>query len=268
MNLFNRSRFGGTRLAAISLIALATSTTGTAFAQTLFTINGVDVDSAVVDLYFNSRLGGQDTQPTAEQREALMGELRDIYILATQENAATLAQGQEIAAQIALQKHSILAQAVAAEFFASIEVTEEETLAEYGEQIKLAPPLQFKARHVLVESQGEAIEVISQLDAGANFEELAMEKSTGPSGPDGGDLGWFSPNQMVEPFSNAVQAMEDGAYSAQPVQTQFGWHVILREESRESEPPTFESVKENIEVAVQQRKFQEHLEAMRETATE
>ena len=108
--------------------------------------------------------------------------------------------------------------------------------------------------------------MIAQLTEGANFEELAKEKSTGPSGPNGGDLGWFSPNQMVAPFSQAVERLDDGAYTLTPVQTQFGWHVILREESREAQPPTLESSRETITQQVRQNKFQEHLEILRTTS--
>lgn len=266
MDLKNGSRDRGTRLATCSLIAAGIVGTGAASADTIFTVNGADVDSAVVDLYFNSRLGNQGGQATPEQREILMTELRDIYVLATQDNAESFLENPRVAAQLDLQRKSILAQAVAQDILDKIEVTEEEILNEYGEQIRLAPPLQFKARHILVETQGEAIEIIGQLNGGADFQALATERSTGPSGPNGGDLGWFSPNQMVEPFSLAVQGMEDGAFSAEPVQTQFGWHVILREESRESEPPTFESARENITVAIQQRKFQATLDELRAAA--
>lgn len=268
MDFINGSRCRETRLAMCGVLAAGLLGMHGVEADTIFSVNGVDVDSAVVDLYFNSRLGNQGAAATPEQREILMSELRDIYILATQDNAATLAQDPQVAAQLDLQRRSILAQAVASEILAGIEVTEDELQAEYAEQVSLAPPLQYKARHILVESQGEAVDIISQLDDGADFEELAKELSTGPSGPNGGDLGWFSPNQMVQPFSVAVQAMSDGQHSEEPVQTQFGWHVILREESRESEPPTFESARENLTVAIQQRKFQARLDELREVATE
>jgi len=264
MEFTHASRISGSRLAAISLIATGLVSAQNVFAEKIFTVNGVDVDSAVVDLYFNSRLGNQGGQATPEQREILMGELRDIYILATQPNASTLASQPRIAAQIDLQQKSILAQAVAQEVLKEIEVTDEEMRAEYEEQVTMAPKKEFKARHILLPTQGEAVDVIAQLDGGANFEELAKEKSTGPSGPNGGDLGWFSPTQMVAPFSQAVEAMEDGAYTKTPVQTQFGWHVILREESRDSTPPTYESSVDNLRAAVQQRKFQARLEQMRE----
>jgi peptidyl-prolyl cis-trans isomerase C len=252
------SRRAGTQLAAITLIVAASFSGKFAVAETVFTINGTEVDSAVIDVYFESRLGESAAQPTPEQRTALIAELRDIYLLSTHGDATELAKDPRLAAQIA----------VAQDFIANVEVSEEEILAEYSEQIKQAPPLQFKARHILVATQGEAIDLVAQLDGGANFEELAKEKSTGPSGPNGGDLGWFSPNQMVAPFANAVAALENGNYTPEPVQTQFGWHVILREESRENQPPTFESVRDVINQQVQQKKFQEHLASLRAAAQE
>lgn len=264
----SRSRFRGIILPSAATLALAALGLQSANAETIFSVNGVDVDSSVVDTYFASRLGGQGAQATPEQREALMQELRDIYLLTTQDDAKALAAEPRIAAQIELQKRGILAQAVASRFFENVQITEEELLDEYNEQVKLAPPLQYKARHILVESQGEAVELIAQLDGGADFAELAREKSIGPTGPNGGDLDWFSPNTMVASFSAAVEALENGSYSKEPVQTQFGWHVILREDSRESTPPTFEASRQNIEAAVRNSKFQAYVESLRTPSAE
>ena len=124
--------------------------------------------------------------------------------------------------------------------------------------------MQYKARHILVQTQGEADALVNQLNEGADFEALAKEFSTGPSGPNGGDLGWFAPDQMVKPFADAVVALDDGTYTKTPVQTQFGWHVILREESRESEPPTLESVRDAIKQRVEQQKFQDYMQGLRD----
>ena len=138
----------------------------------------------------------------------------------------------------------------------------------YQEQVALAPPLEFKASHILVETQSQAVSLISELEGGADFAELAKENSTGPSGPGGGDLGWFSANQMVAPFSQAVAALENGAFSKTPVQTQFGWHVILRVDSRESTPPTLESVRDVVKQRVEQDKLQKYLKDLRATLSE
>ena len=127
----------------------------------------------------------------------------------------------------------------------------------------MSPTEQFKARHILVETQAAATDLIAQLDDGADFAELAQANSTGPTGPNGGDLGWFSPDQMVKEFSDAVAAMSDGAHTSEPVQTQFGWHVILREESRANQPPTLDSVRDVLKQGVEQTKLQEYLEQLR-----
>jgi len=260
MKLSQRS-FGASVVAVAATAGMFLTTPS--FAETAFTVNGVDVDSSVVDLYFETRLGGSAAQPTAEQREALMDELRDIYLLSTVDSAVALEKDPRIAAQLEIQRRGILAQAVAAEFFENTEVSDAEMRSMYDEQLELMPPLDFKARHILVQTQSEANDIIRELDGGADFAELAKEKSTGPTGPNGGDLDWFSPGQMVAPFSDAVAALENGKYTSAPVQTQFGWHVILREDSKESVPPTFESAQEEIRKKIQNDKFQAHLESLR-----
>lgn len=121
--------------------------------------------------------------------------------------------------------------------------TTEEALGEVYEERYGAwvAPLEYRARHILVETEQEAEALVETLAGGADFAELAKEKSTGPSGPNGGDLGWFVAERMVPEFSQAVAEMEVGAISA-PVQTQFGWHVIKLEETREVPPPHISEV--------------------------
>ena len=262
MNISQRSSRSGTllTLAAASLLA----TTFVARAETAFTINGVDVDSAIVNLYIESRIQKPADQATPAEREAIIQELTDIYLLTTQSSAQELADEPQIKAQIELQGRAVLAQAVAVDFFAANPATDEEILAEYQVQMQAAPDSQFRARHILVETQAAAIALIAKLNEGADFAELAKENSTGPTGSNGGDLGWFSPEQMVKPFSDAVAALEDGAHTSEPVQTQFGWHVILREESRDNQPPTLESVRDTLKQRIEQTKFQAYLDGLRD----
>lgn len=237
-------------------------------AETITTVNGLPIDSTVFDFYAVSRTQRSADQLSPDERDTLLTELKDVYILASQSAADAVRNDPQIQAQLELQKTSLIAQTVATQFISGITISDEEIQAEYDEQTALAPGQQYKARHILVETQGEATAIIEELNGGADFETLARERSTGPSGPNGGDLGWFSPDQMVAPFSAAVQAMEDGAYSSEPVQTDFGWHVILREESRASVPPPLDSVRETVRQAIQQRRFQAYLEEIRGTATE
>ena len=267
MNFKNSRVIRTSRTAGIfgSVALLASSVLS---AQTVTTVNGADISQDVLNMYLESRLQKPAAEATADERADVLSELTDLYLLTTQDRAKELANGARIKAQIELQKRGILAQAAASDFVSSNQATDEEIKAAYDEQMALAPPLEFKARHILVESQGEAAGLITELQGGADFIELAKEKSTGPSGPNGGDLGWFAPNQMVAPFSQAVAGLADGEFSKSPVQTQFGWHVILREDSREKTPPTLESVRDTVKQRVEQQKLQDYLAKLRESLDE
>ena len=117
---------------------------------------------------------------------------------------------------------------------------------------------EYKAAHILVETEDEATALIEDLEGGADFTALAQEKSVGPSGANGGDLGWFGAGAMVEPFFNAVTELEVGALSA-PVQTEFGWHVIKLNETRIKEQPSLDEVRADIEEELRQAAFEEYV---------
>jgi peptidyl-prolyl cis-trans isomerase C len=117
---------------------------------------------------------------------------------------------------------------------------------------------EYKAAHILVETEDEATALIEDLEGGADFTALAQEKSVGPSGANGGDLGWFGAGTMVEPFFNAVTELEVGALSA-PVQTEFGWHVIKLNETRIKEQPSLDEVRADIEEELRQAAFEEYV---------
>jgi len=236
----------GAGLAALLVTTVMTLGAQFASAETIVTINGKAMDSTILDAYIQGRVQKPLDQVTADDRAAYIDELTDIFVLSTASAAAELAKEPAVAAQLELQRMGILARAVVAELATDIIVTEDEIQARYEKQIKLAPANQFKTRHILVETQGEAVEIIEALIDGADFAELAKERSTGASGPSGGDLDWFGPDEMVKPFADAVARLEDGRYTTDPVQTQFGWHVILREDTRAAEPPPLEGVRENI----------------------
>ncbi len=268
MFTLSRSVKRGTPALLAATIVISSVAMSSARAETVATVNGVDIDSAVVDLYLTNRTQKPAAEATPAQRKAAVQELTDLYLLTTQESATALKNSPEIKAQIELSSRGVIAQAVATEYLAKNPATEEEILAEYENQMKLAPSQQFKARHILVETQASAAELITQLDDGADFAELAKANSTGPTGPNRGDLGWFSPEQMVKPFSDAVAALENGAHTSEPVQTQFGWHVILREDSRDNQPPTLESVRDVIKQRVEQTKFQGYIQELRTQVAE
>lgn len=139
-------------------------------------------------------------------------------------------------------------------------VADEALQAAYDEQYANAEQgEEYSASHILVETEEEAKTIVEELAAGADFAETATEKSTGPSGPSGGSLGWFGAGMMVPEFEAAVADMEVGAVS-DPVKTQFGWHVIKLDEKRITEAPTFESVREELDLQVRQTLVQAEID--------
>ncbi|MDH5619935.1 MAG: peptidylprolyl isomerase [Gammaproteobacteria bacterium] len=228
----------------------------------------VSISPDVFNMYLESRIQKPADQATAEETALVREELTDIYLLSDEPRAQALKESPRLKAQIELQTRAMLAQAVATDFITRNSATAEEMRALYDEQITLAPPTEYKARHILVETQSAATDLIAQLEGGADFAELATTNSTGPSGPSGGDLGWFSPDRMVPEFSTAVQALANGEFTKAPVQTQYGWHVILREDSRESPPPPFESVTDALKQQVENEKLRDYILGLRQPAAE
>ncbi|MCA1336103.1 peptidylprolyl isomerase [Pseudooceanicola marinus] len=141
-------------------------------------------------------------------------------------------------------------------------LTDERIQAAYDEAYPddASGPVEYHAAHILVETEEEAQAIIEQLDGGAEFAQLARDESTGPSGPNGGDLGWFTPDRMVAEFSQAVEAMEPGEVSA-PVQTQFGWHVIKLEETRQRKP-SLDEVRQELTAELQQSESAAYLDEL------
>lgn len=147
-------------------------------------------------------------------------------------------------------------------------ITDEEVRAAYDKQISETPPVnEVRARHILVASREEALEVIKRLDAGEDFVKLAAELTTDPSGKSsGGDLGYFAPGQMVPEFEKVAFSLEVGAYTKEPVQTQFGWHIIKVDDKRAQQPPAFEQVKDQIKGQVFRDKYFALVKSMRDAA--
>lgn len=149
---------------------------------------------------------------------------------------------------------------------AAIQVDEAAIEAAYEADFgSITPEQEFNAAHILVETEEEAKAIKSDLDGGADFAETAKEKSTGPSGPSGGDLGWFGKGMMVPEFETAVLALEPGQIS-DPVQTQFGWHVIVLKETRDQAIPTLEDVRGQITQRLQEEAVTKALDEITEAA--
>lgn len=177
---------------------------------------------------------------------ALLQRAIDERVIAAAAEAEGLAEDPEVVAALAAARRNTLYEVYLGRKIDAA-TTDAAVEAKYQALIKDHEPVEERhARHILVADRETAEDLIRQLDEGADFAELAREHSTGPSGPEGGDLGWFSQGQMVPPFEEAAFAIEPGGHSAEPVETQFGWHVIKVEDTRQSPPPALEELRPRI----------------------
>ena len=207
----------------------------------------------------------QRNQGQALPKEQLLEELIQREILIQQAKQKKLDASPEVLERLTSVKNALLSQAAVQDYIKTNPISDEDIKREYDSKVANQGD-EYKARHILVKTEDEAKKLIAELDKGAKFAELAKKHSIDPMGAEGGDLGWFTADRMVTPFAEAVKALENGKYTKQPVQTQFGWHVILREESRAITPPPLDSVKEQIRSMIQREKVQGWIENLRKTA--
>ncbi len=242
MRMFAKSIFAATLLGAAA--------TSGAFAQeadqVVARVNGIDVTFGDIQLFY-SELPEQYRQlPFEMLYENLLDNAIDGVLLLEAAKAESLDEDPDLQAEVERFRERTM-QRLYLDNAMDAAITDERLREIYDEMLAGIPTEEeIKARHILLESEEDALAVIAELDGGADFATLAQEQSTGPSGPQGGDLGWFTRGRMVPEFEEAAFALETGSYSAAPVQTQFGWHVILVEERREVPPPAFEEVRSQL----------------------
>ena len=207
-----------------------------------------------------------DGEPTAEQQIKLLNELVNTFILSNSAEGQALAQQPDLAAAIDVSRARLITQALIENTLENSPVTDAEIKAVYDEQYTGKTKQEFKARHILVRTEDEAKALIKQLDDGADFAQLAKEHSTGPSSSAGGDLGWFEKDMMVKPFADAVASMTNGTHSSSPVKTQFGWHIILREDAKDLGAVVLAQVKDDIVSLLRTQKLRSLINKLRENA--
>jgi peptidyl-prolyl cis-trans isomerase C len=237
-----------------------------ATATTIATVNGKKLSSDMYDTFVQAVTGGQMQEPLSdEQKTQMVDQLVNMTLAAQAAEKDGLQKDPKVAARIDLLRTQILAEAASDKYIKSHPVSETELKAEYDTQVG-SMPKEYKARHILVDKQETAESIIRELQAGGDFSKLAKAESKDSSAQAGGDLGWFSPQAMVKPFSDAVMALEKGKYTTTPVKSEFGYHVIILDDVRSPEVPKFEDVKSQVEMFVQRKKLQEYLDGLRKTA--
>jgi peptidyl-prolyl cis-trans isomerase C len=228
------------------------------------TVNGAPIMKSVLDVYGAQRNAKQNKGEQVDDQE-ILNEVISLELMRQESVKNGLDTSPTIVATLDQQTRTLLAGAAIRDFVQKNPVSDEQARAVYDREIG-KPGTEYKARHILVKTREEAEKIISELDKGGDFSALAREKSTDTSASEGGDLGWFSTAQMVQPFSDALAGLKKGSYTEEPVQTQFGWHVILLEDTRESTPPAFDDIKDRLKVLVANQQLQQHIQQVREAA--
>ena len=204
--------------------------------------------------------------PQAEQRQFLVQMLVDMKVMAQAARSAGMADTEVFARRKSYLEDRALRRAYLQDVM-STEISDEDIQKEYDAVFAdFKGQEQLRARHILLASEDDAKAVVAELDQGKDFVELAKAKSTGPSGPQGGDLGYFSDGDMVPEFFAGANALEIGQHS-QPVQSQFGWHVIKLEDRKMSEPPALEQVYPQVRQRVLVQKFEALVEGLKADAS-
>lgn len=229
------------------------------------TVNGQAISketlNTVVEMVKRSTQGGETIDNKTILEDLIITEL------ARQEaNKSGLAEREDIKQKVKDFTDKLVLNAWTQEKAGSFKHTDDELKAAYDKQIAAGDKYEYKARHILMKTKEEAQGVIKDLENKVDFADLAKKSSDGPSAANGGDLGWFKPASMVKPFAEAVAAMEPGAVTKEPVQTEFGWHVIKLEERREVKAPEFDSVKPQLQRQLEQEKMLKYMDELRAKA--
>lgn len=233
---------------------------------TIATVNGKEVPLDLFRRFYAERLRQANAQNTPAFQNQAFNEF--INILVTSQDAVKQeldkAEGFDLAVE--LSRIQLLSSAAIQNAAKTRTPSDEDLQKAYDERYGNEKRTEYKARHILVKTEDEGKALIKELEGGAEFAELAKKSSLGPTGKDGGELPWFGAGQMVQPFTEATEAMKAGEHSAAPVQTQFGWHVILLEETRESEPPTLDEVKGELTAGLQRNILGSYIAELRQNA--
>lgn len=233
-----------------------------AMAQNIAVVNGKAVPKSAADALVAqaTKQSGQPATPQLIQQAKDAAVMREIF--AQEAQARGLQKSADYLQQLELNRQDLLIRALFQDEEKKHPITDADLKAEYDKFKAQAPDKEYRARHILVEKEEDATALIAQLKSGAKFEDLAKKNSKDPgSAENGGDLDWAGPNSYVPEFSKAMTELKKGEYTQTPVKSQYGYHIIKLEDVRDTQFPSFDDVKPQI----QQRLAQQRLAAFRDS---
>ena len=255
-------------LAALSLclaMPVGAQTAAKAPAAKAVTVNGKPIPKARLDFIVKQRT--TQGQPDNDQaRKAILDNLITQEVVAQEADRRGFAKTSDVRTQLELLRQQVLVQAIVQDHLKTHPIKDEEMLAEYNKAKASRGDKEYKARHILVEKEPEANEIIAQLKKGTKFEDLAKQSKDPGSKDKGGDLDWNTPATFVKPFAEALSKLEKGKYTETPVQTQFGWHVIQLDDVRSMQFPAFDTVKPQLLSRMQEQEVQKFVGELRSKA--
>jgi len=224
-------------------------------------VDGTPISREAYDDYLKGLLRGKPvTDVTAEEKNQVLDQMINMQLIAVQAEKDGLEKDPEVATRIALLRTQILADAAAQKYVKSNEPSDQDLHAAYD---AATDKTEYHASHILVPTKEKADQLIKKIKGGAKFEDIAKAESTDNSKANGGDLGWFTTARMVKPFGDAVKGLKKGDFTTDPVQTQYGWHIIKLMDTRDA---PFDQMKPQLTNALMQKKFQEYIESLKKTA--
>ena len=230
-------------------------------------VNGEPIHESILRIYVLAAERQNFDELSPEDRERVLNDVIGLKLLAQQAEKEGLTASRTLAAQLELQRLQTLARAMAAEHIKDNPPTDADLQAIYEENLPRLSSEQYKLRHILVTTKDEADSVIAQLRQGSDFVALAQARADGPTGPNGGDLGWLTADSMPPSFAEAVRALTVGSFSPEPVQTDAGYHVILLEETQRQEPPALDDLRADLSSAAERKRLDDYIKTLREGAT-
>ena len=251
-------------IVALSLPGLALAQAGAASAK-VATVNGVAIPKSRVDAIVRAQ-EAQGQKDSPELRAAIRDRLITLEIVAQEATHKGMAKTADTLSQIELARINILAQAFRTDYVKNHPVSDDALKAEFEKIKSQMGDKEYKTRHILVEKEAEAKEIIEKLKKGEKFEELAKASKDPGSKDHGGDLDWNQPAGFVKPFSDAMVKLEKGKYTETPVQSQFGWHVIRLDDVRPAKFPDFNEVKPGLQQRMQEAMFEKAVADLRAKA--
>ncbi|MEC5387696.1 peptidyl-prolyl cis-trans isomerase [Uliginosibacterium sp. H3] len=229
------------------------------------TVNGNPISAGMAELLVNEQLA-QGQQNTPELRNAVREELIKRELLAQEARKRGLDKSEPVTSRIDLARQSILLGLYLDAYLKEHPISDAEVRAEYDRQIALAGDKEYKVRHILVEKEEDAQAIIKKLAAGGKFEELAKDSKDTGTKDNGGDLGWGRAVDYANNFGNVVPSLEKGAYTKQPVKSNFGYHVLMLDDTRKPELPEFAAVSDKVKQALIQQTVQKRIAELMSTA--